>query len=147
MEKRVSYLVAGLCFAPDHPFRMMLVNRIQKDLQASNVLESSIALNAASKLLTADMIPAVLPIVTGLMKHDQEIIRKKAVMLLHYFHSLQADSVTHMGDKFRRALCDKDPSVMGASLHLFYDLIKADPASEFFCGSIAAMFIATMMII
>jgi AP-4 complex subunit epsilon-1 len=128
MEKRVAYLAAALCFAPEHEFRMMLVNRMQRDLQSANVLEVSIALTAATKVLTADMIPAVLPLVSGsLLKHDQEIIRKKSVMLLQRFHALQPDSVSHMGDRFRRSLCDKDPSVMGASLHLFADLAKADP--------------------
>ncbi len=127
MEKRVSYLCASLCFAPDHAFRMMLVNRIQRDLQSANVLEASIALSAASKILTTDMIPAVLPIITNLLKHDQEIIRKKSVMLIQRFLALQPESVTHMGDKFRRALCDKDPAVMGASLHIFADLCKVDP--------------------
>lgn len=129
MEKRVAYLTAALCFAPEHEFRMMLVNRMQRDLASPNVLEVSIALTAAAKTLTVDMIPAVLPLVSDkLLKHDQEIIRKKAVMLLQRFHALQPDSVGHMRDAFRRALCDKDPSVMGASLHLFGDLAKADPA-------------------
>jgi len=101
MDKRVAYLCAGLCFSPDHEFRMMLVNRLQRDLQSANVLEVAVALNAGAKLLTADMIPAVLPIIANLLKHDQEIIRKKAVMLLHRFHSLQPDAVAHMGDKVR----------------------------------------------
>ena len=105
---------------------MMLVNRLQRDLGSSNVLEVAIGLSASAKILTADMIPAVLPLVTNLIKHDQEIIRKKAVMLLHRFHQLQPDSVSHMSDKFRRTLCDKDPAVMGASLHIFHDLVKAD---------------------
>jgi hypothetical protein len=75
LEKRVAYLCAGLCFAPDHEFRMMLVNRIQRDLKSPNVLEVSIALPAAAKILTVDMIPAVLdPLVTGLLKHDQPIV-------------------------------------------------------------------------
>ena len=47
MEKRVSYLCAGLCFAPEHEFRMMLVNRLQRDLQSANVLECAIALSAS----------------------------------------------------------------------------------------------------
>lgn len=101
MEKRVSYLCAGLCFAPEHEFRMMLVNRLQRDLQSANVLECAIALSAAAKILTADMIPAVLPVIVNLLKHDQEMVRKKAVMLLHRFLVLQPDSVSHMGDKFR----------------------------------------------
>ena len=128
LDKRVAYLCAGLCFSPEHEFRMMLVNRLQRDLQSANVLEVSIALPAAAKILTADMIPAVLPIVNNLLKHDQEIVRKKAVMLLHRFLQLAPESVSHLSDKFRRALCDKDPAVMGASLHLFHESIRVDPA-------------------
>ena len=127
LEKRVAYLCAGLCFAPEHEFRMMLVNRLQRDLQSANVLEVSIALSACAKILTTDMIPAVLPIVQNLLKHDQEIVRKKTIMLLHRFLQLSPESVSHMGDKFRRALCDKDPSVMGASLHLFSEMMRIDP--------------------
>ena len=127
LEKRVAYLCAGLCFAPEHEFRMMLVNRLQRDLQSANVLEVSIALPAAAKILTVDMIPAVLPILEKLLKHDQEIVRKKTVMLLHRFLQLSPESVAHVGEKFRRSLCDKDPSVMGASLHLFHALVRADP--------------------
>jgi AP-4 complex subunit epsilon-1 len=107
---------------------MMLVNRLQRDLQSANVLECSIALTAAAKILTVDMIPAVLVLVVNTLKHDQEIIRKKSIMLLQRFHAIQTDSVAHLNDSFRRALCDKDPSVMGASLHLFADLAKADPS-------------------
>lgn len=127
LEKRVAYLCAGLCFSPDNEFRMMLVNRLQRDLQSANVLEISIALTAAAKILTVDMIPAVLPIVVNLLKHDQDIVRKKCVMLLHRFLQLQPESVAHLHDKFRIALCDKDPAVMGASLHIFHELVKVDP--------------------
>ena len=34
-----------------------------------------------------------------------------------------------MADKLRRVLCDKDPAVMGASLHLLHEMIEAHPAS------------------
>ena len=50
-------------------------------------------------------------------------------MVLHRFHQLEPSSVAHLDDVFRRALCDKDPSVMGASLHVLFDLAKADPPS------------------
>ena len=141
MEKRVSYLIAGLCFSPEHEFRMMLVNRLQRDLQSANVLECGMALSAASKILTADMIPAVLPGITNLLKHEQELVRKKAIMLLHRFLQLQPESVSHLSDKFRRALCDKCPEVMGASLHIFSDLCKADPLP---CKDLVSSFVSIL---
>ena len=130
-EKRVAYLAASLCLPPKHDFRMMLVNSLQRDLRSENVLECSIALSACAKIMTVDMIPSILPIVTGLLTHGQDFVRKKAIMLLQRFLTLQPDSVTHLTSEFRSALCDNDPSVMGASLHIFYDLIKADPR----CGN------------
>lgn len=124
LHKRVGYLTAGLCLSPDHEFRMMLVNRLHKDMESSNMLIACTALMAACKLLTVDMIPAVLPQVVKLLTHDREIVRKKAVMVLHRFHQIQPASVADLGGKFRQALCDRDPSVMGASLHVLHDLAR-----------------------
>jgi AP-4 complex subunit epsilon-1 len=53
-----------------------------------------------------------------------DIVRKKAVCALHRFYQLDPSSISTMGDKIRRALCDKDPSVMAASLCLLHDLIR-----------------------
>lgn len=55
---------------------------------------------------------------------QQELVRKKAVMALQKFHSLQPQSIAHLDDRIRRTLCDKDPSVMAAVLCLLLDLIK-----------------------
>ena len=56
-------------------------------------------------------------------------MRKKAVCALHRFYQLDPSSITHMTDKVRRALCDKEPSVMAASLCLLHDLIRDSPAA------------------
>ena len=50
-------------------------------------------------------------------------------MIMQRCYQLAPDSVESLGDKFRRALCDKDPSVMGASLHILYSMAKNNPAS------------------
>ena len=71
LHKRVGYLTAGLCLSPDHEFRMMLVNRLHRDMQSDNMLIVCAALMATCKLLTVDMIPAVLPQVTKLVAHDR----------------------------------------------------------------------------
>jgi len=43
-------------------------------------------------------------------------------MALHRFYQLDPSSLTPHVDKVRKILCDKDPSVMGASLWMFIDL-------------------------
>ena len=62
-----------------------------------------------------------------LLDHKRATIRKKAVMALHHCFKLSSSSVASYQDKLRKALCDKDPSVMGASLCLFHDLILENP--------------------
>lgn len=73
--------------------------------------------------------------VTCISTTQQEAVRKKAVMALQRFHSLQPSSIAHLDGPIRRALCDKDPSVMAAALCLLLDLIKCVNAcaSSFCC--------------
>lgn len=56
-------------------------------------------------------------------------MRKKAVMAVHRFWLKSPDSISHLSDKLRVVLCDRDPSVMAASLCLFLDLARTQ-ASE-----------------
>ena len=66
IQKKAGYLAASLCLSPEHEFRFMLVNQIQRDMNSSNVLEICTALTAVNKLVTVDMIPAVIGEVTML---------------------------------------------------------------------------------
>merc|ERR1740117_1704475 len=88
----------------------------------------SMALTALCKLVSADVIPALMPLVTKQLDHKNANIRKKAVMALHRFHSIDGDVLWPIVDKIRKVLCDKDPCVMGASLGLFQDLALDKPA-------------------
>ena len=65
--------------------------------------------------------------VVKLLQHDRELVRKKTVMVLHRFHRLDASAVSHLGPQMRRTLCDKDPSVMAASLCLLHAQITEKP--------------------
>lgn len=127
MQKRVGYLTCSLCLSPTHEFRFMIINQLQRDLQSSNHLEVCAALMAVCKLVTVEMIPAVQPMILDLLRHDAELVRKKAVMAIHRFHQLNPDSVSEAGDALRRTLCDRDPSVMGATLCILHDLAEATP--------------------
>jgi len=77
-HKRVGYLVCGACLSPEHEFRFMLVNQMQRDLNSSNVLENCAALLAVTRVITADMVPAVCGDVTKLLTHSNETVRKKS---------------------------------------------------------------------
>jgi AP-4 complex subunit epsilon-1 len=113
--------------SPQHDFRFMLVNQLQRDMASGNQLEVWAALTALPKLVTVDLIPAVLGDVVKLLGHKAENVRKKALMCLHRCHQLSADSISHLATLVRKSLCDRDPSVMGAAVCLLHDLALANP--------------------
>jgi AP-4 complex subunit epsilon-1 len=128
-HKRTGYLVCSACLPPDHEFRFMLVNQMQRDLQSPNVLECSGGLIACISIITSDMVPAVSNEVTKLLGHESATIRKKAIIALHRFHQLAPEAVldTELQDHLRKLLCDKDPSVMGSSLNVMEALSLTNP--------------------
>ncbi len=70
------------------------------------------ALGAACKLISKDLISAVLPNVEKCLSHQREIVRKKAVMALHRFHQLDPEREVLPKDgvldqHLRNAVCDK----------------------------------------
>ncbi|XP_054633864.1 AP-4 complex subunit epsilon-1 isoform X2 [Dunckerocampus dactyliophorus] len=85
------------------------------------------ALTIVSQLFPKDMIPAILPLVEEKLTHPKEIIRRKAVLALYKFYLTAPNQVQHIHNKFRKALCDKDPGVMTASLHIYLQMIKENP--------------------
>jgi len=129
IQKRVGYLCSGLCLSPDHEFRFMLVNQLQQDMTSANFLEVAAALSGTVRLATLDMIPPLISHVVKLLSHDRELVRKKTVMVLHRFHRLDSSAVSNLGPQMRRTLCDKDPSVMAASLCLLHAQIMEKPLS------------------
>jgi len=127
INKRVGYLACSLFLNPDHELMVLLVNSFLRDLASMNYMEVCCALNAMSRLLNKEIIPAVLPMVENLLRHQQELVRKKAVMVVHRCWLLDPESVLDISDKAKTTLCDVNPCVMAASLCLFSDLIKAKP--------------------
>jgi AP-4 complex subunit epsilon-1 len=75
------------------------------------------ALNCLSKLSNQAVMLAVNDQVLALLDHQHEMIRKKAVMVLIKFNTISP--VENMDQKMKKALCDKDPSVMACALNYF----------------------------
>jgi AP-4 complex subunit epsilon-1 len=128
-HKRCGYMVCGACLPPTHEFRFMLVNQMQRDLQSPNVLEVSGGVLACTSIITADMVPAVAGEVTKLLSHESATLRKKSIVCLHKFHQLADEVVTeeNLTEYLRKSLCDKDPSVMGASLGVLETMANRSP--------------------
>ena len=128
-HKRTGYLVCSECLSPDHEFRFMLVNQMQRDMQSANVLEICGGLLAATSLITSDMVPALSGEVTKLISHESQTVRKKAIITLHRFFQLAPDVVSseELMEKARKVLCDRDPSVMGSCLNVIEDMSKRNP--------------------
>eukprot|EP01133_Synstelium_polycarpum_P004066 gene4066-4738_t len=126
LNKRTGYLTLSLCLPARHELLIMAVNSIMKGLTSTNYMEVCSALTALTKLVDNDTIPAFLPrVLTLLTSSTKPLVRKKCVSALHRFYTAQPDTYVQVAERLRLALCDKDPSVMAASLCFFLD-VSAD---------------------
>uniref|UniRef100_A0A671V9W1 AP-4 complex subunit epsilon n=1 Tax=Sparus aurata TaxID=8175 RepID=A0A671V9W1_SPAAU len=141
LEKRVGYLAVSLFLNESHELLLLLVNTVLKDLQSTNLIEVCMALTVVSQMFPKDMIPAILPLVEEKLNHPKEIIRRKAVLALYKFYLIAPNQVQHIHNKFRKALCDKDPGVMTASLHIYAQMIQEKPEGY---KDLAASFVAIL---
>lgn len=98
-------------------------------MQSTNQLEACAALNAVCKIVTVDMIPAVIGEIFKLLRHDMETVRKRAICALHRLYQMDKTCIIGQVENIRRVLCDKDPSVMGACLPFLYNIAQDDNQS------------------
>jgi AP-4 complex subunit epsilon-1 len=106
-QKRSGYLAASLFLSPEHEFRFMLVNQIQRDMNSTNQLETCAALSAVCRIVTVDMIPAVLGEIIKLLKHEMDSVRKRAICALHRLYQMDKGCLQDHVEKIRRIICDK----------------------------------------
>jgi AP-4 complex subunit epsilon-1 len=71
---------------------------------------------------------AVNDAVQKLLQHTHEMIRKKAVMVLFKMYKIYPQAIDGMDSKMKKALCDKDPQVMQATLNYFAEVVKKSPS-------------------
>eukprot|EP01117_Protostelium_nocturnum_P011230 TRINITY_DN4078_c1_g1_i2.p1 TRINITY_DN4078_c1_g1~~TRINITY_DN4078_c1_g1_i2.p1 ORF type:complete len:337 (+),score=95.78 TRINITY_DN4078_c1_g1_i2:14-1024(+) len=128
--KRLCYLVLSLGMKKNDELMLLVTSSVSQELTSMKYVCNWTALVFLSQVVNTEIIPAVLPLVKKLFKHERSLIRKKVVSVLHKFWLSDESSVEDCHDLFRIALCDRDPSVMSTSLALFYDLCKSDPLSQ-----------------
>ena len=126
--KRVGYLVSCLFLDPKNSeLMLLLINTIQKDLRSANLLEVSFALVVVSRLANAEMAPVLVPLVSPLLAHQSEMIRRRAVIAFHRLVQIGSEiSAQQIHQVMRKSLCDPDPGVMSVGLNLLFDLATED---------------------
>mmetsp|Transcript_55129 Transcript_55129/g.129064 ORF Transcript_55129/g.129064 Transcript_55129/m.129064 type:complete len:1085 (+) Transcript_55129:145-3399(+) len=141
LAKRIGYLTCNLFLHKDHELMLLLINTMQRDLNSINHLEVCAALTSVTRLVNLEMIPAISPLVFKLLSHAQESVRKKTIIAVNRFFKLVPETVLDQKDLIRKVLCDPDPSVMGASLHILYEVAKANPSG---CKDLVPSFVSIL---
>ena len=145
--KRIGYMTCALSLPQDSQLLILLVATLQTDLKSSNYLEASGALSAILKLVNSGMVHSLSDSVVKLVSSPNEIIRKKAIMALMKFTKLNPSLMNEYDVHFRKALCDKDPSVMGASLNYFWDMLQEERLRPYYKDLIPSFVVILKQII
>lgn len=139
--KRVAYLVCGLCLPPEAQETVLLTNTLRRDLSSSDNAKVAVALSAIAHLSSLPLLTAVLSDIVRLLDCTTATLRKKAVCVLTVYSRLASD--TNLLPHFRKALQDKDPSVMAASLPYFEEQ-SANPTTRAVLATFTPLFAAIL---
>ena len=124
--KRAGYLACWLLLGEDNDLKIMIVATLQRDLASESAYEVLIALNSLNKLMNPTNINNFVDAVTKHLTHSNPLIRKKAFCLLQKMIKINPKAVVNWESKLRDGLGDKEPSVMGVCLNLYYqDLLES----------------------
>lgn len=127
MNKRVGYLACNLLLHENSECLIMLVSTLQKDIISTHWLEVCMALITIIKFANSTIMQACTEQIYKLLDNRNEQVRKKAVMCLIKFNQINPSSLTDINEKMRKMLCDFDPSVMGATLNYFQEMVPKNP--------------------
>ncbi|GLC48271.1 hypothetical protein PLESTB_000077700 [Pleodorina starrii] len=110
--KKAAYLALIQFLDYNNNLVLLLVNTLLLDMKSDNYLIVCTALIAATRLIGADLVNAVYPVVVERLRHPKEHVRKKAVMALHWFGQLDPRregplAGVELDKHFRTMLCDK----------------------------------------
>ena len=119
--------MCSLFFNQESDLLIMLTSTIQKDLVSTTVNECVICLTSLPKILNTTIASAIGDSILKLLSHQVDLIRKKALLVLGRIFEISPGFISDYADKLKAALCDREPSVMAASLSLYENLIKSHP--------------------
>lgn len=105
----------------------MLVATILKDLASSDVHKIVICLTSIPQIINSTIAAAITDSVVKLLAHNTDLVRKKAILILQRIKMVTGTEVPEYKEKMKKALCDREPSVMAAALGLYLEEIKQNP--------------------
>ncbi|KAF9924723.1 AP-4 complex subunit epsilon-1 [Linnemannia zychae] len=89
------------------------------DLTSSNYHHVVVALVTLCNMTLPDVIPSMVTHVLAALSHPNESVRKRALIALKNFYTLDADLILPHLDQIKDSLYDPEPSVMSAALGFF----------------------------
>lgn len=113
--------MCSLFFNSDSDLLIMLVSTILKDLSSADVHEVVICLTSLGNIMNPTIASAIVDSVLKLITHTTDLVRKKAILILQKIKMENGIEVADYKDKIKKALCDREPSVMAASLNLYLE--------------------------
>jgi AP-4 complex subunit epsilon-1 len=125
--KRIGYLMCSLFFDKNSDLLIMLVATIQKDLKDGDVHEIVICLTSLGNIMNPTIAESIMEHVIKLLNHTTDLVRKKAILVLQKIRNNMKVEIPEYKEKMKKALCDREPSVMAASLNLYLSEIFENP--------------------
>lgn len=98
-----------------------------KDLTNGDVHEIVICLTSLGQILNSTIASAITEHVVKLLGHTTDLVRKKAILILQKIKVVTGAEIPEYKEKMKKALCDREPSVMAAALNLYLEEIKDNP--------------------
>lgn len=77
--------------------------------------------------MNATIASAITEHVIKLVSHTTDLVRKKAILVLQKIKLATGAEIPDYKQKMKTALCDREPSVMAATLTLYLDEVKENP--------------------
>ena len=124
---QTAYLTASLLIDPQSELTILLTATIQADLKSDNFLTVCTALQAIPTIANVELANVFLPEVVGLVKHERDQVKKRALVTLHSLLKVDPTIGSEISKVFVEKLGYKEPVVMFAVLPGLYELISRDP--------------------
>ena len=125
--KRLGYLLVANVTIPQDPIRMMVVNSMLGDLKVGDYTQVQCALHGVSHVLTKETVPIFIRIIMDLLASKSPPVKRLALCAMQ--KAFTEGTTLEKGEIAKVVLsmvCDRDPSVMAASLPLALKLITED---------------------